>query len=190
MRVVTGHDQLVAQYCAQRIGIDVTRNTPFVGLAVKNSSDEFVAGIIISNYRGTDCEITMAAETANWARKGIMAYVFEYIFNQLGCVRCTCIVKNGTRSKRKNATPEQRTRRFLEGIGFVLEGNMRRAYDGRHGALIYGLLAEDCRFLGGYSSGEKVRAEAAHTARSNGDGGGADTDQQRNGYSQREPQPG
>lgn len=164
MKVVTGLDTLVGKYVSERTGVSVT-DTPYIGFAVKNSQDEFVAGIVVSNYRLTDCEVSMAAETPNWARKQVMRTIFEYIFNTMGCVRCTCIVKNERASRR--------TRRFLQGIGFALEGNLRRAYDGHHGALIYGLLAEDCQFLGDFH-GQKVRTGTASRARSSCDGASAD----------------
>lgn len=157
MKVMSGLDDLVARYVSEQIGINVTRGTPFIGFAVYTEEDAFVAGVIVSNFRETDCEVSMAADTANWARKGVMRIIFEYIFVTAGCIRCTCIVANTAETKR--------TRRFLLGIGFVLEGNMRRAYDGQTDALIFGLLREDCRFLGvgigDKRDGEEDRTSAA-----------------------------
>ena len=157
MKVLTGEhiSNLVERYVSERIDVDL-RKTPFIGFGVFTEGGVFVAGVVASNFRGTDCEISMAAETANWARKGIMRIIFEYIFYRNNCNRCTCVVKNVRESKR--------TRRFLEGIGFVLEGNMRRAYDGQNDALIYGLLREDCRFLADYSgvkNGQEIRPGSA-----------------------------
>jgi hypothetical protein len=102
----------------------------------------------------------MAAETPNWARKQVMRIIFEHIFYKMKCVRCTCIVANAKESKR--------TRRFLLGIGFVLEGNLRRAYDGTTDALVFGLLRDDCRFLAenraGGLNGEEVTTGTAAAA--------------------------
>lgn len=168
MKVLTGYDELVGRYVNEKVGISVT-NTPYVGFAVYDSDGEFVAGVIVSNFRGTDCEISMAAETPNWARKGVIKYILGYIFNKLGCVRCTCIVKNVKDSKR--------TRRFLVGLGFILEGNLRRAYDGTHDALVFGLLAEECRFLAGsrgLENGQEIRTGSARSARSIRHSAGAD----------------
>lgn len=156
--------QLVGKYVSDKVGLPIT-NTPFVGFAIYNSQDEFVAGVVVSNFRGTDCEVSMAAETPNWARRGVMQTIFDYIFNTAGCVRCTCIVKN--------ARSTRRTRRFLLGIGFELEGNLKKAYDGTYGALLFGLLRENCRFLKELDVGQENRTEAAASARSQCGVGGA-----------------
>jgi hypothetical protein len=171
MRVMTEYKELVGKYVSEKVGIPVT-NTPYVGFAVFDADGDFVAGVVVSNFRETDCEISMAAETPNWARKGVIKYILGYIFDTLVCVRCTCIVKSGKDSKR--------TQRFLRGLGFVLEGNLRRAYDGSNDALVFGLLSEECRFSAAYrglENGQKVRTSGTDAARSVPDGGSADTDQ-------------
>jgi RimJ/RimL family protein N-acetyltransferase len=153
-----GIDNLVGKYVSDKVGMQVT-NTPFIGFAVYTQENVFVAGVVVSNFRKTDCEVSMAAETANWAKKGIMRLIFEYIFIQAGCIRCTCVVQNLPSTKR--------TRRFLEGIGFVLEGNLRLAYDGETDALVYGLLRRECRFLRenqGGIVGKEIRPVAAASA--------------------------
>jgi hypothetical protein len=160
MKVLTGEgiSKLVERYVSGRLGVNLGQ-TPFVGFGVFTEDGSFVAGVVVSNYRGSDCEVSMAAETANWAKKGIMRIIFEYIFYRTNCTRCTCVVPN--------KTPSKRTRRFLEGVGFVLEGNMRRAYDGETDALIYGLLRQECRFLAEFkevSRGEKERTSSASSA--------------------------
>lgn len=113
------------------------------GFAVINDKQEFIAGVLISNVRShegkvIDCEISCATENSIAWKPEVCRAVFGYIFTQLGCVRCTSITK-------KNNT---KARAFLEALNFVLEGNVRRGYDGQKDALIYGLLAEDCQFLG------------------------------------------
>lgn len=106
--------------------------------AILNDKREFVAGVVISNFRTHDCEISCATETSAAWRPHIMRAVFGYIFGQLGCVRVTAI----TRKQNK------RSRDFLKALGFELEGNVRLGYDGRKDALIYGLLASECRYFG------------------------------------------
>lgn len=160
MRVVAtpAVQNLVAQYLEEKIGTPIVRGH-FQAFAVYDSNDSFVAGIVVNNFRGTDCEISMASETPRWARKSVMRYIFDYVFTKCGCVRCTCIVVNHNRSKR--------TRRFLTGLNFVLEGVLRRAYDGELGAMIFGLLKEDCRFLSelrGGMSGKQIRPESTAAA--------------------------
>lgn len=114
------------------------------GFAVMNDDNVFVAGVLVSNVRyhnekPVDCELSCAAETSVAWKPEVCRAIFQYVFKQLGCVRCTSITK-------KNNT---RSRAFLEALNFQLEGNVRKGYDGEKDALIYGLLAEDCEFLGG-----------------------------------------
>jgi RimJ/RimL family protein N-acetyltransferase len=128
--------KLVGAYVGQKCGCTF-EDGMFQALAVLNDNGEFCAGIVISEYRGHDCQISCATETSVAWRPSVIATVFEYIFTQLGCARCTSITKK----------TNKRTRAFLEGLGFKLEGRLRRGFDGTQDALLYGLLAEECRYL-------------------------------------------
>lgn len=121
---------------------------------VDQVTGDFVGGCVISNYRRTDCEISCAAENSMAFRRHVMQAVFQYIFHTLGCVRCTSITTKGNK----------RARAFLEALGFELEGNLRRGYDGERDALLYGLLREDCRYLGAEGHGEEIRTSSANAA--------------------------
>ena len=128
--------ELVGRYVGEKCGVQFTPGA-YQAFAILNDQGDFCAGVVISNFRDHDCEISCATETSAAWRDHVMRAVFTYVFKQLGCVRCTCIV-------RKN---NKRCRDFLDGLGFVLEGNLRKAYDGVKDALIYGLLAEECRYI-------------------------------------------
>lgn len=134
---------LVCEYMRQKTGASLDPALS-AGFAVLSDTGEFVGAVVISNLRhyngkAIDCEISCATDSRVAWRPGVCRAVFGYIFNQLGCVRCTSIT-------RKNNT---KARAFLEALNFQLEGNVRKAYDGYKDALIYGLLAEECQFLGG-----------------------------------------
>lgn len=145
MYAVPAGDKLamICEYMREKIG--VTFN-PFQcqGFAILSDTQEFVGAVIVSNItysgvRAINCEISCASETSMAWKPHVCKAVFQYVFGQLGCVRCTSIT-------RKNNT---KARSFLEALNFVLEGNIRKGYDGEKDALIYGLLAEDCQFFGG-----------------------------------------
>lgn len=145
--------RLVADYVAETTGAKYDDGL-YVAYAILNDDNDFCGGVILSNYRGTDIEVSVASETPIAWHYDVCRTVFNYIFNGAKCVRCTCIT-----TKRN-----KRAREFLDALGFVLEGNLRRGYDGQRDALIYGLLAEDCRFLAGGLDGEEVGAEGAAAA--------------------------
>lgn len=132
---------LLCEYLKSRIGctFDPANSQ---GFAIMSDDDVFVGGVLISNIRyhegvAVDCEVSIASETATAWRPEPCRAVFKYIFEQLGCARCSAIT-------RKNNT---KARAFLETFKFQLEGNIRKGYDGQRDALVYGLLAEECPFL-------------------------------------------
>jgi hypothetical protein len=106
-------------------------------MAILDDSNEFCGGVVFSEYRDYDCQLSCAAETPLAWKPSVLRAVFDYVFNQLTCVRCTALTKKSNR----------RARAFLEGLGFELEGRIRRGYDGVKDALIYGLLREDCVYI-------------------------------------------
>lgn len=128
--------EMVGAYLKEKTGADLAPGM-YSAFAIMSDTEGFMGGVAISNFRGIDCEITCASESPVAFRDSVINAVFTYIFVQLGCVRCTCAT-----TKRN-----KRTREFLEALGFQLEGNMRLGYDGQRDALIYGLLASECRFL-------------------------------------------
>jgi RimJ/RimL family protein N-acetyltransferase len=87
---------------------------------------------------GNMVEMSIAADSPIWCRRGVLRALFHYPFVQLACVRVNA------RIGRKN----KRARRLVEGLGFKLEGMGRRAYDGRQDAAIYSMLRNECKWLG------------------------------------------
>lgn len=148
---------LLCEYMYEKIGIRFDP-TEVQGFAVLSDSGKFVASVIVSNLRYSDnkpidCEISCASETGAAWRPEVCRAIFGYIFGQLGCTRCTSIV-------RKNNGP---SRKFLESLNFQLEGNLRKAYDGQKDALVYGLLAEECSYYEGLN-GQEIGTESTAAA--------------------------
>lgn len=157
MIAVPAGDKLpkICEYLAEKTGVRMDPSG-CAGFAILSDSGRFVAAVVVSNLRlhngvPIDCEISCASETGAAWRPHVCRAVFEYIFGQLGCKRCTSIV-------RKNNT---RSRAFLEALKFQLEGNVRKGYDGEKDALIYGLLAEECEFYGVQANGQIHAASAS-----------------------------
>lgn len=134
--------ELVGRYVAEKCGVEFQFGL-YQALAILDEDGRFCAGVVVSEWRGHDCQVSCATESSAVWRPHVMAGVFDYIFNQLGCVRCTSVTKKSNK----------RCRDFLTGLGFQLEGRMRMAYDGVKDALVYGLLASECRYIQGVSDG-------------------------------------
>lgn len=179
--------EMVGAYVMDKIpGLQLTPGM-YQAFMVVNDQSDFVAGVIFTNYRTSadkaiDIEISCASETSAAWRPGVCRAVFKYVFEELGCVRCTSIT-------RKSNT---KARGFLEGLGFQLEGNIRLGYDGRKDALVYGLLRSECRFLTEEIEGEPDGERQPETAAATGpgsDSGGADENEHRKRDSASEPEP-
>lgn len=129
----------IAAYVEEKTGAHFDPGM-FQAFMVVNDNKDFVAAVIISNFRKTDCEVTCVSESPAAWRPHVCQTIFSYIFEYLGCARCTCITTKGNKKSRS----------FLINLGFELEGRLRQGFDGCKDALVYGLLASECRFLAGY----------------------------------------
>ena len=101
---------------------------------------QLVAGLIFNNFRkkSRDIHLTIAADTPAWISRGSLRVIFNYIFVQLGCIRTTIII----------AKSNKRARKLALGLGYQYEGKMRKGFDGLEDAVIYGMLHNECRWLG------------------------------------------
>jgi hypothetical protein len=137
--VLYGADDLVREWAAERLDSVVGRplaHAP-VALGVVRGTD-IAAALLFANYReGVDIEVSVAADNADWCRPSTLRRLFAYPFTQLSLPRLTSIV----------ARDNKRCRKLCEGLGWKIEGVVRRAYDGRRDAIIYGMLRDECRFL-------------------------------------------
>lgn len=181
------HTAHVGTYCMEKIpGLLLTPGM-FSAMMVVSDDNDFMAGVVFTNFRTTDgkptdIEISCASETPAAWRPEVVQEVFKYVFEFVGCVRCTSIT---TKSNKK-------ARGFLEGLGFQLEGNVRLGYDGTRDALIYGLLRSECRFLAGESEredGEEERSDSAPGTGPGSDGPGPSDGEQGRGGNASELEP-
>jgi len=83
-----------------------------------------------------DVSITGAFTSPAWCLPQTMKQIMAYPLQTLQCKRCT------SKSARKNKP----NRRFLERLGFVVEGVQRRAYDGKQDIILYGVLLEELKW--------------------------------------------
>lgn len=147
--ILIGADQAVADLIALQLPGFAPEKFTAIGVV---RSGRVVGGVAYHNFRQRNIEVTAAFDDPRWALPGTLRALFVYPFETLGCVRMTAVIG------RKN----KRSRRFCEGLGFRLEGVARRAFDGKQDAMIYGLLREECRFLGiGHGQATQHRAAAA-----------------------------
>lgn len=147
--IVFGHDRQVADWVCGQLGMPTPINPAALGALV---DDQFVGGVVYTNYRGCDIEMICAASSPKWITKSHLDAFFGYPFRQLGCLRVTAV------TERRN----HKARKFVERLGFRLEGSHPKAMDGRT-AITYGMLREHCRWIG-KQYGQEKRANSAASA--------------------------
>ncbi len=107
-------------------------------LAAGFVSDGLLFGAVGLTFENAwDAELSIYVERPGFLTRAILAELFGFAFGRLGLVRLTCRVAKGNRH----------ARRFVERLGWRLEGVKRRGFDGRRDAVIYGMLATECRWL-------------------------------------------
>ena len=92
--------EMVGEYLTEKTGMEARAWNVSKRCMVVDDGNNFVAGVVISNFRTTDCEISCASENPAAWRPHVCKAIFTYIFEQLGCVRCTSITVKGNRKAR------------------------------------------------------------------------------------------
>lgn len=100
-----------------------------------------IVGVVYNAYRelrhGNDIRVTIVATSRLWATKEIISTLISYPFQKAGCMRITAIIREG------NDASVQLARR----LGFRKEGVIRKAYNGKANALVFGMLKSECKWL-------------------------------------------
>jgi len=128
-------DEAIA-WAKQRIGIDGP--TGFArALSAVDDSGAFVLVVVMSNFspRNIDTQVAGLDGGTSFSPKAIVKMfngIFNYIFMELGAVRTTGLIRS------KNAA----SRRFVEHLGYKLEGIMRESFEDDD-LCVYGFLKKD-----------------------------------------------
>lgn len=139
MRITAGDaafDRSVAEWVLLHFPEFNGRYNVYKAVAFLDEQERICGALIMTDYKGFDADLSIYAPGVAWDRTTLKA-LFDWAFNQLGLSRLT------VRIEKKNKV----SRRFVERIGWRLEGVIRKGYDGKRDACIYGLLKGDCKFL-------------------------------------------
>lgn len=156
--VLADHDEMVAEWVQKRIA-HFTIDGAYSAIGLVNEQGHLLAGVVYEQYTGIDVHVHIAAVPGKrWISRFWLGEVFRYPFVQLGVHRMTGLVP----AKNKAAQA------FDEHLGFKLEGRLREKLPGGDDLLVYGMLKEECRWLGaGYgrqhSSTDNANLSAAET---------------------------
>jgi RimJ/RimL family protein N-acetyltransferase len=135
--LVLNASDAVCDWVYRQLDEKYTNLTNCTGVGIADHNKRLIAGVVYSHYDGEhDIMMTVAASTHRWLSRNILYALFAYPFLDLNCTRVTAV----TAKKNKKA------RKFLEGLGFKLEGRLRRKY-GKTDGLIYGMLKQECKWI-------------------------------------------
>lgn len=123
-------DEHLREYFEDILG-ETTELARFIG-RVENGKIIGVAAVF--NFDGHTCEVGWAGDRG-WITRGFMILLTDYIYRQLGCVRCTSLIE----AKNEHAVKQ------AEKIGFVLEGCIREGAPSGD-VLVYGMLEKEFRY--------------------------------------------
>lgn len=109
-------------------------DSPCVGII---RGGKIIAGVVYSLYTGNSIAMNVAATAPGWLNKAFLRTVFRYPFEQLGVSRVSALVR----------TDNETSSKFVEHVGFVREGCIRKAESDGTDLYLYGMLKEECRWL-------------------------------------------
>lgn len=142
MRLAWGeadYDQAVADYVIAKFPALARLGTlkPFRSVGFVDNDGNLVGGVVMTDYRFFDAELSIYAGKRNFIGAHGMRALFRYCFDDLGLARLTCLVD----------VQNKASRRFVEKAGWIHEGTKRKGLDGVADAAIYGMTREDCFWL-------------------------------------------
>lgn len=126
-------------FVAERVGEDCFHDYGAIGL---EENGRLIAGVVYTLYTGEHGNIMMHVASdgsRRWMTPAYLSACFRFPFVQMKCRRVTGLVRAD------NAAAQ----RFDEHLGFKREGVMRQACNDGMDLIVYGMLKEECRFLGG-----------------------------------------
>lgn len=135
--VIYGQDERVLKWVGDRV--DGEAFSPgAIGIGLEEDG-ELIAGVVFNMYtKSSICMHVAAIPGKRWMTREFLWRVFAYPFIQLKCNRVTGLVREDNLVAQK----------FDEHIGFKREGLVRKgAADGTN-FILYGMLKEECRWLG------------------------------------------
>lgn len=134
--VIYGQDERVVEWVGQRV--DEANFGQAVGIGLEEDG-ELIAGVVFNLFTGASISMHVAAVPGKrWMTRDYLWRCFAYPFLQLQCNRITGLVRADNLEAQK----------FDEHLGFKREGLLRRACEDGTDMILYGMLKDECRFLG------------------------------------------
>ena len=137
-RLIIADGERVIPYVDQAIGGREHLPLDSFCIGVVDDNDELQGGVVFTSFDGVGVTLHSAGKNRMWLNRMFLKAVFSYPFKQLKCKRLSTLV----RADNPNAAV------IAEKAGFTLEGRLRKAEIDGCDLLVYGMLKEECPWLG------------------------------------------
>tara|TARA_B100000073_G_scaffold346911_1_gene359571 strand:- start:1873 stop:2283 length:411 start_codon:yes stop_codon:yes gene_type:complete len=97
---------------------------------------KLVGAVVFTDYSKNDIHVSVASTNPIWWQRRFLRAMYEYVWNQCGCLRISAMASEVNRKSRK----------LLERLGFKEEGRLRN-FHGEHDAVVYGQLRSECKWI-------------------------------------------
>lgn len=132
-RILAGQDERVMEWMRARLPFEQSE-IPYTAIGLLTEVGTLCAGVMYEYFTRVDVHAHIVAERLT---RHFIGEAFRYPFLQLGVRRITVPV----------VATNARAIGFVEGLGFVHEGTMRKRWRDGSDLLIYGMLRAECRWL-------------------------------------------
>jgi RimJ/RimL family protein N-acetyltransferase len=123
----------VIGYVEQKLGIKIA--LPCQAFGYMTNAGKPIAGVVVSDYTGANCELTVVAEKGRMTRE-VIRHIASHVFHKLGCRRVTV----RTRKRNKAAIS------LADELGFKYE-HVAKHYYHDSDAVVFRLLRDECRWI-------------------------------------------
>jgi len=143
--IVYGADDIIAQWVSLGLTGKPNNFGNSKALGVMRG-DMLVAGVVYNNYQETNdgkpllIEMTIFSVDKKWCSRHNLKQLFSYPFAQLKLERVQAIC----------SARDEGVIMFLKKLGFTHEGKHPKAYMDGGDAMSFGMLKNQCKWLGGY----------------------------------------
>lgn len=135
--VIYGQNERVIRWVGARIDED-NFGPGAIGIGLEEEG-KLIAGVVFNMYTEASICMHVAAEPGKrWMTREYLWRCFAYPFLQLNCNRVTGLVREDNLE----------AQRFDEHLGFKREGLIRKGCVDGSNLILYGMLKEECRWLG------------------------------------------
>ena len=129
------------EFLSQELDIDyrlIDFASPWWLCVTARHVDDSIAGVLVCEFKTSfDVHCSYAISDPRCMTRRLMRAVFRALFSR--AVRITSLVP----------PDNEHAASLARRMGFIYEGFSRKGLDGKRDALVFGMLAEDCRFLPG-----------------------------------------